>query len=829
MFQLKIRCSFSAALILIGFCHITVARGRIIPSPQFQRLGDGRLLLKMADEYRGLLLKSSSVSGKEKLAAQILMTEMKELAAGDWVITPSQPGDEKTHLGPRIYMVDWSVESRIKTKVNSWLDRDDLNILSIQGATGQAYVMRVSVADRRIVLVGYTGQGLLYAVSSFLQLVQREKEGVAIPEVHIRDWPDFKFRAASDWLLNAEINRWAYDYGDGKTAYVKRIKRKLDFLLRYKINMVFFDGFGWNNEKFPGYSHMMRELNRYARERGVKLIFAGYGANFRAAAIRPEHNIGKVWYNQESYSQDYIRGEPFFQKIYACFGENNSLGPYLGTCRGNDELNRLKAQEMEDFVRSVEPGAIYIHHEDRGVSAPDGELAETWKRRCPRCRKKWPNDDVLAMDGGAGAVAHGYNNLLQAVFKVKNDATGYDGSRDCEVLLTSPAYGPFDNIPQNWEDHLEFWSNVGASLVRSENVQITFRENFPQEGTGKRWVDAYQERMLAKGNNPNMFLFFLGGADFYSNPSGMYPFIGTPAMNGIFKGAKSIYNFSGAVHQEPLQLLNSEFSWNTHAPGYQIPEDHATARKLFKELSKGQEAFDGPNGFLAIACEKLYGKKPGQAMFRYFTFYKSQPLTDSGLDQTVLAPSLPLRLYPLSTPGMILEAEANYWKASQDYLLTKKSPEERLRQERLSQVWQLWAEVNAKALSFVHEAQFGLSLRWASENTEESRLMALQDVSYLQKCLSVGKHFSETLAAYHRLLAQYGQSAAESEILLGEAKRKLNYLSEHLADNFSFDTVDPLGGEQATWRAAELGLRNQLIQFERGLSKYSSAGSGRRQ
>jgi hypothetical protein len=728
-------------------------------------------------------------------------------------------------------MADWSVESKVRTKVSNWLDEDDRITLSVHGTTGQAYVMRVSVAERRIILVGCTGQGLLYAVSSLLQLVHRAKEGVSIPEVHIRDWPDFKFRAASDWLLAAEINRWAYDYGDGKRAYVERIKQKLDFLLRYKINMVFFDGFGWNCEKFPGYSHMMRELNRYARERGVKLIFAGYGANFRAAASQPEHNVGRVWYNQEGYNQDYFRDEPFFKKIYACFGENNSLGPYLGTCRGNEELNQLKAQEMEEFVRSVEPGALYIHHEDRGVSEPDGELIDTWKRRCPRCRKKWPNDNVLATDGGAGAVAYGYNNLLKSIFKVKNPETDYDGSRDCEVLLTSPAYGPFDNIPTNWEDHLEFWSNVGALLPKVENVQITFRENFPQEGTGKRWVDEYQDRMQARGNNPNIFLFFLGGADLYSNPSGMYPYIGTPLMNGSFKGATSLYNFSGAVHQEPMQLLNSEFSWNTHAPGYQIPKDHINARKLFNELSKGDRAIDeidGPNGFLAMACEKLYGKKSGQAMFRYFTFYRSQPQTASGINKTVLAPSLPPRLYPLSTLGMILETEANYWKVSQDYLQTKKSPEERSRHEKLSQVWQLWAKVNAEALPTVHEAQFGLSLRWASEVPEEARLMAMQDVSYLQKCLAVGMQFAETLAAYHRLLAQSGQSAGEIETLLGEAKGKLNSLSEHLEDNFSFDTVDPLGGDQATWSAAVLGLRNQLIEFQRSLSDYGNAGAGRK-
>jgi hypothetical protein len=55
----------------------------------------------------------------------------------------------------------------------------------------------------------------------------------------------------------------------------------------------------------------------------------------------------------------------------------------LGTCRGNDELNRLKAEELAAFVRAVEPGALYIHHEDMGYY---GRTESFWKSRCGRWR-----------------------------------------------------------------------------------------------------------------------------------------------------------------------------------------------------------------------------------------------------------------------------------------------------------------------------------------------------------------------------------------------------------------------------------------------------------
>jgi hypothetical protein len=117
----------------------------------------------------------------------------------------------------------------------------------------------------------------------------------------IRDFPSFRYRAASDWLLRAELNRWAYDWGDGQRAYVERIRRKLDFCVRFKINMVMFDGFGWSVDRRPGYAAMVRDLNAYARERGIKLMFSGFGANFDPPKVEPEFHIGRIILNRRSY------------------------------------------------------------------------------------------------------------------------------------------------------------------------------------------------------------------------------------------------------------------------------------------------------------------------------------------------------------------------------------------------------------------------------------------------------------------------------------------------------------------------------------------------
>ena len=125
--------------------------------------------------------------------------------------------------------------------------------------------------------------------------------------MYVRDYPDFEFRAAADWLLNAEGNRWSMERGQGVDAYRMLCKQKLDQALRYKINMVLMDGFGWSlQQRFAGYADLMRDLNLYARARGIHLLFGGYGASYgityQTGPLYEEGAyLGEVFKNRESY------------------------------------------------------------------------------------------------------------------------------------------------------------------------------------------------------------------------------------------------------------------------------------------------------------------------------------------------------------------------------------------------------------------------------------------------------------------------------------------------------------------------------------------------
>ena len=345
-----------SAILLVVSGQVLEGTPRIIPTPQHQAWDQQTVRFEKGSDSTRLVL-AEGASAKERLAVDLIRSLDDPVFPPPTFLTGAAPQP----VPGGIYLVDWSRDGALKTQADSVLEPADREILSDPAKAEQGYVLKVIPGDQpQVWLVGGSPQGVLYAAASLQQIMNRTGSAVLVPNGSIRDFPDFRYRGAADWLLFAEINRWAYDWGDGREAYVQRIKRKIDFCLRYKINLVFFDGYGWNREKFPGYSRMMRELNAYARARGIKLLFAGYGANY-GRIVHPERNVGKVWYNRDHYPDG---------PIYSCFGENRPGRGIVGTCRGNDELNRLKAAEMADFVRSIEPGALYIHHEDRESVIP---------------------------------------------------------------------------------------------------------------------------------------------------------------------------------------------------------------------------------------------------------------------------------------------------------------------------------------------------------------------------------------------------------------------------------------------------------------------------
>lgn len=66
----------------------------------------------------------------------------------------------------------------------------------------------IRILPSTVWIVGASPQGVIWGAASLLQLQEVDEQGVYLQGACLRDYPHFEFRAASDWLLNIEINGW---------------------------------------------------------------------------------------------------------------------------------------------------------------------------------------------------------------------------------------------------------------------------------------------------------------------------------------------------------------------------------------------------------------------------------------------------------------------------------------------------------------------------------------------------------------------------------------------------------------------------------------------
>ena len=78
---------------------------------------------------------------------------------------------------------------------------------------------RLEITAEGATAIALTPEGLLRAQATLRQLWRDGRLPVGV----ITDWPEFRYRCASDWLINVECNRWSYDWGDGPEATLARM------------------------------------------------------------------------------------------------------------------------------------------------------------------------------------------------------------------------------------------------------------------------------------------------------------------------------------------------------------------------------------------------------------------------------------------------------------------------------------------------------------------------------------------------------------------------------------------------------------------------------
>jgi hypothetical protein len=730
---------------------------------------------------------------KVRLAAEILQERIGPQGSetGNQVRIVEQPGRADGHV--LLLNVD-----RNRSILEGLSPRDQKAISTF----GQGYVLRTQ-EDNRVCVWGQP-QGVLWGVMTLLQLAQRSNSGLGIPAVAIRDFPHFEFRCAADWMTNAEGNRNSMDRGRGWQGFEEVCRRKIDQCLRYKTNAILFDGFGWALDQRPAeYSQVVRRITQYARQRGIYLSFGGYGAGYGMAfqkgpLYEDAKYLGQVFRNREHYPDG---------PAYPCTGETRAHAVrrgvdtrLLGTCRSNDALNRLKAAELQAFVRAIEPGMLYIHHEDYG-SCRNTQAA--WHSRCERCRQRWPNDDVAAPDGAAGAIAEGYRWLINAVNEVKNAGTGYDASRDCQILLVSPVYCLSERTQAAWDETLRFWQNAGRQLPAANNVMVCFRETFALEPAGPSWTEAFNAAMREAGLNLGSILFFITGGDHWLND---YPFVGAGSLDHLFLGARAILHDNGNAYQEPLQLLNAEYTWNTRSTGYAPrPETYVQTWELWIGLCENDVRPDeiyGPGGLLQRACGLLYGEAAAGSMAKYFSTFRSlheqasgreglETEQDAAPERQSYLPMTPNKVHAVPVLWRALALDSKTWGADIDNerMVTEMARLKIDRLElhrRLMRRWTLTEEMLAAGERLVREAI-------GTTRSQDVR----EELQFLLDAARIKIPLAKALAALHgAILAKMGPASSlrQVEVLLGleDALEHANEAAALAAAHYP-SIVDPVG------------------------------------
>ena len=634
----------------------------------------------------------------------------------------------------------------------------------------------LSKTGDEIIIAAYAECGAMYGLMTLDQLFYEK----TLPECfEIKDSPDFRGRGVK-WLLWAETGIWSYDRGDGMEAFIERTKRKLDQCLRYKINGIVFNNYGFESERFPGYNNLMKTLNRESRKRGITLSNGGYGMGYGLVGQGKGVLRTEIHMNRKSYPD----GE-----IYPCIGtyidgcpEDEINGREYGTCLSNEALMECKLKEILEFIKNTEPSSISFHSMDA-----DDILPPLWKARCEDCRKKWPNDDLFAEDGCAGAFADFIIKLREGMNRYVSEDGSYVAARDLGMGIAGPGYLYMGKRDKNVQNVLKFWQKISELIPDYKNFSVGFRENFFNVDTGEIILDKLREGWK---NGDFSAGLFCGGDGFYSDklfvPGGLFCCLMT--------GASSISITNGNGNQEALQLFNAEYMWNSANSAYynipNMPDNHEDFVPVYIDYLKGNirpEEIYGDEGFLQIICEKLYGKEAAADFREIYTI--------RGEDGEP----------PLTSPCSC-EIYTNFSRVSYPMRWDNAELPEDATEDELS--------INKILKKFI---QIDISTKKAKELSakiykEKKYLPEVEeDVKWMADNFAVCEHFMDMLVRYMQCYKKVNAYFTKGEEISEETKDVLGALKKE-ADEFMAE-LEAMGLEAIDYLGGALVRRDEMADF----------------
>ena len=479
----------------------------IFPVPFDIQYGSGKFYI---DERTSILLPEEENEGYEFLAGQIF----NEISGKGEQYVPIARKSTFPEKDKFILIGDIS-----NPLVKQYCEQEGL-IHKLNALGREGYLLIVK--GNSIVVAAKTLNGALYGFESLRQIIIREGEKLFIPEVEVRDSPNFQFRGIKLYLPGRE-----------NITFFKRFIK--DFAVLYKFNKIILElNANMRFEKHPELNAGAVKFNRYLnlnrldRPAGVHMEFQNSSHHDNAdGGILEKEEVADLVVYMRRFGIEVIPEIPSLTHSYYLLHGHEELAenlaqPFPDTyCPLKPEIYKIYFDVLDEYIEVIDPSIIHIGHDEWRME----------KDLCELCRGKdygrlFADDvikihDYLASKGIKTAIWG--DHLLEAVTKKDHQewesSTGY--KYNIPGALTPEQVKeliPKDILVFNW-----FWSNISNDKQVSDSGFEQVYGNFTPG------ITSWEERTGIKG--------LLGGA-----PSS---WAATTEMNF---GKDQIFNFLGTAN-----------------------------------------------------------------------------------------------------------------------------------------------------------------------------------------------------------------------------------------------------------------------------------------
>jgi hypothetical protein len=460
----------------------TGEKSLIFPVPSDIQMGEGNFNL----DESAFILVPERMSTTDEFLAGLLLAELSDKYEEPIGITRKSkvPDNEKFILMgdiTNLLVKDYCRE-------NGLLD-------SIKGLGEEGYIIKVT--DKNIIVAAGSQKGALYGFESLRQIINKREGSLSVPQLFIKDSPQFPFRGIKLYLPGRE-----------NIPFFKRFIR--DFAAKYKFNKIILElNANMRLEKHPelniGTVLFERHLNfsRLDRPPGIHNEFQNSSHQDNAdGEILEKEEVAEIVSYIRKFNIEVIPELPSLtHAYYLLFGHKdlaeNPDQPWPDTyCPLKPEIYEIYFDVLDEYIEVIKPAVIHVGHDEWRME----------KDLCELCRGKDYGqlfaDDLNRihnyLSGKGIRTAIWGDHLLESVrekdHQVWKSSTGYEykipGAMAPEQVLKLI---PKDILIFNW-----FWNSLDNDKQVSD---FGFQQVYGNFSPG---IDKWSERINIKG--------LLGGA-----------------------------------------------------------------------------------------------------------------------------------------------------------------------------------------------------------------------------------------------------------------------------------------------------------------------------